>query len=65
MELPHDISLLKDLVTRLLIRIEDLEAENAQLRSINAELQSRLNQNSGNSNKPPSSDGLGKKPAIP
>jgi transposase len=65
MELPQDISLLKDLVTRLISRIEDLEAENAKLKSINAELQSRLNQNSGNSNKPPSSDGLGKKPALP
>ena len=29
-----------------------------------AELEARLNQNSGNSNRPPSSDGLGKRPAI-
>jgi Family of unknown function (DUF6444) len=29
------------------------------------ELESRLNQNSTNSNKPPSSDGLSKKPAFP
>lgn len=30
-----------------------------------AELESRLNKNSGNSNKPPSSDGLAKAPALP
>jgi transposase len=45
-----------------------LKAENASLREIIAallarieELEARLNKNSGNSNKPPSSDGLGKK----
>jgi len=31
----------------------------------NAELRSRLNLNSGNSHKPPSSDGLKKKPGLP
>jgi transposase len=33
LELPEDISLLKDLIVKLLSRIEDLEAENASLKS--------------------------------
>ena len=57
MELSDDILILKDLVVKLLARIEVLEAENAELRS-------RLNQNSANSHQPPSSDGLKKKPAF-
>lgn len=65
MELTNDISLLKDLVLTLLTRIDDLEAENASLKSDNADLRLRLNQNSQNSHKPPSSDGLSKKPALP
>lgn len=64
METSEDISLLKDLVVRLLARIEDLERENFSLKSENAELKARLNQNSTNSHKPPSSDGLQKKPAF-
>lgn len=44
-------------VQRLKARVEELEAENAGLRS-------RLAQNSANSNKPPSTDGLAKKPLI-
>jgi transposase len=39
-------------------RIEELEKENAELKS-------RLAQNSNNSNRPPSSDGLKKRPAFP
>jgi transposase len=65
LEIPNDISLLKDLVVRLLSRLEDLEAENIALKLENADLRSRLNQNSTNSSKPPSSDGLSKKPAFP
>lgn len=42
-----------------------LRIENQYLRAENAELKERLNRNSGNSNKPPSSDGYGKKPAFP
>ena len=44
--------------------IEALKAENALLRQRIAELERRLGLDSGNSSKPPSSDGLGKKPRI-
>ena len=57
MDLPNDIAGLQALVLKLLRRIEDLEAENAQLKS-------RLQQNSHNSHKPPGSEGLQKKPAF-
>ena len=65
MELSNDIKVLKDLVTVLLARIEALESEVSALRAENAELRSRLNLNSKNSHKPPSSDGLSKKPGLP
>ena len=72
MEVSNDISALKALVTALLSRVEALESENAalraentELRRENAELRSRLNLNSKNSHKPPSSDGLTKKPGLP
>jgi regulator of replication initiation timing len=72
MELSDDISALKGLVSVLLRRMEALEsendvlrAENAGLRLENAGLRSRLRLNSRNSHKPPSSDGLSKKPGLP
>ena len=65
MELSDDIKVLKDLVIRLIKRVEELEFENASLRAENADLRSKLSQNSKNSHKPPSSDGLSKKPALP
>ena len=49
-ELVKEIADLKALVNRLLLRIEELEAENADLRR-------QLGQNSSNSHKPPSSEG--------
>ena len=43
----------------------ELELENTELKSKVAELEARLNSNSRNSSKPPSSDGYQKKPAFP
>ena len=74
-----DILSLKNLVGDLLKRIEVLEADNAVLRAENAVLRAentvlradntalreQLNKKSHNSHKPPSSDGYGKKPALP
>ena len=65
MELSNDISVLKDVVMALLVRDETLDSENAELRAANTELHSRLNLNSKNSHKPPSSDGLSKNPGLP
>lgn len=65
MELSNDILVLKDLVMALLAKVEALESENAALRAEVAALRSRLNLNSKNSHKPPSSDGLSKKPGLP
>lgn len=58
MELPNDIAGLQTLVLELFKRIERLEAENKELKA-------KLNANSSNSSRPPSSDGLKKKPALP
>ncbi len=60
-----DIAVLQSLVIELLSRIDDLTAQNALLVAENTELRNRLNLNSGNSHKPPSSDGLQKQPALP
>ena len=89
----NDISVLRNVVSLLLLRIDRLEsvvsiisAENIELKTDNTalksentilksdistlklentELKARLNQNSNNSHKPPSSDGLQKKPGLP
>lgn len=58
LKLPNDIAGLQALVLELLKRVESLEAENKELRA-------KVNANSRNSSRPPSSDGLKKKPAIP
>ena len=42
-----------------------LRAENAQLREENARLKRQVGQDSQNSHRPPSSEGYGKKPAVP
>lgn len=78
MELSNDILALRELTNTLLVRVEALEVENAALKAENvalraenvtlktdnAELRSRLNLNSRNSHKPPSSEGLSKKPGL-
>lgn len=61
----NEIQELKELVGRLLDRIARLEAENAELKRENAELRRRVGLKSHNSHKPPATDGLSKKPAIP
>ncbi len=49
----------------LQLKYAEMELENAELKSKVAELEARLNSNSRNSSKPPSSDGYQKKPAFP
>ena len=53
-ELPNDIESLKVLIRQLLEEIDQLKAENAELRR-------RLGMDSTNSHQPPGSDGLKKK----
>lgn len=53
-----DIGELKALIQQLMLRVEQLEAENAELRR-------RLGLTSTNSHKPPASAGYAKKPALP
>lgn len=72
MSLSQNISELQSIVKDLLKRIDYLEQSNSdlrlevkQLRSDNKELKACLNSNSSNSHRPPSSDGLKKKPALP
>ncbi len=49
----------------LQLKYAELELENTELKSKVTELEARLNSNSRNSSKPPSSDGYQKKPAFP
>lgn len=65
MELPEDIKELQQLVKALLNEITSLKIEIAMLKTENSELKARLNQNSSNSSKPPSSDYFNRKPAFP
>lgn len=51
--------------TELQSKYAEMDAENADLKTKVAELEARINSNSRNSSKPPSSDGYKKKPAFP
>jgi transposase len=61
MELFPDARALIDGLRR---ELAELQAENAALKQEVADLRRQLGKNSSNSSKPPSSDGLGKKPRI-
>lgn len=65
MTLPTDIASLHALINKLLEEVSELRQENALLRQENSELRARLNQNSKNSHRPPSSDGPQKLPGLP
>jgi transposase len=67
-----DISSLQAQVAQLFVELAQLRQENAVLRQENvdlkqkvSDLKAQLNQNSRNSHRPPSSDGLKKRPALP
>lgn len=71
LELPTDIASLHALLAVVLPRLSALELAHAdllvayaRLEAENTDLRGRLNLNSDNSHKPPSSDGLAKKPAV-
>ena len=59
------ISTLVEQIDVLSKRLDQAAKEIVELRTENAELKARLNSNSKNSSKPPSSDGYHKKPAFP
>ncbi len=65
LELQALVLKLMDKIAALELTISKLEAENAFLRAENAQLKAMLHLDSHNSSKPPSSDGLHKKPAFP
>lgn len=68
MELPNDIASCHKIIKAQSSQIEELQSLVKMLMLEISELKSRLDQNSNNSNKPPSSDGLSKpsvKPALP
>lgn len=59
-----DTGELKALISSLLAEVQCLKDRVQELELENAELKARLAQNSANSHKPPSTDGLAKKPLI-
>ena len=65
LELPTTVESCHVLIKNLLSIIEHQQKRIDELTSRVAELEARLNQNSGNSSRPPSSDGPKRKPGIP
>lgn len=65
MELPTTVESCHVLIRNLLSIIEHQQNQIDELTSRVADLEARLNQNSGNSSRPPSSDGLKRQPGIP
>jgi transposase len=63
--LVEKIDSLSNRLNRAEKEIVELKRENAELKAVNLELKARLESNSRNSNKPPSSDGYKKQPAFP
>jgi transposase len=61
--MPNPDKSIYEIVSVLMHEISELKKENALLCQENAELKSRLNSNSQNSSRPPSSDGYRKKPS--
>lgn len=65
MELPKDIASCHALILQQAEQIRGLMAQVSELSKRLESLEGRLNQNSRNSHRPPSSDGLTKQPALP
>lgn len=65
MDKDHLISVLLEKIDALTLRLDLAEKEIESLKAENNELKARLSINSRNSNKPPSSDGYTKAPALP
>ncbi|MFZ4783632.1 MAG: IS66 family transposase [Armatimonadaceae bacterium] len=65
MELPNTVESCHVLINNLLSIIEHQQKQIDELQSRFADLEARLDQNSRNSSRPPSSDGFKRKPGIP
>jgi transposase len=61
-ELDATVALQAGLIDQLRVQVDRLQAANERLQARVAELEGRLGQDSNNSNRPPSSDGLRKRP---
>jgi transposase len=64
-DLGEEVRVLQSANNALIVENESLRVENSKLKVRVSELETQLKQNSGNSHKPPSSDGLKKGAALP
>ena len=65
--MPFTQEFIESLIKQNQMQLEQIEKLNKTIEELNAtikELKEQLNKNSGNSSKPPSSDGLKKKPST-